>query len=224
MLPCPLKCNHTSFGMSLGDHYKTFSWLPSVCTYPLMFHRWSNYPWNSSNPILCLLDPRSKPPCSPPLSLPMIPAYISLPLTTIWHVQNWYLPLTRSGHAHTWLMVAHVHPGWSLQELILNMIQVTYPIKGLLVTPRYSLKLSITPDSFQIGHPNPTTMLLQKDYSSSLMCNSPIIKIRPWTNPIPKVMLSITYPETHPITRSTRNNKEGYTDTRSNLNACNYLK
>jgi hypothetical protein len=37
-------------------------------------------------------------------------------------------------------------------------------------------------------------------------------------------MLSTTYLETHPITRSTRNNKEGLTDIGFNLNACNYLK
>jgi hypothetical protein len=45
------------------------------------------------------------------------------------------------------LVVAHVHPGLSLQEPVLNMIQVTYPTGGLPVTPRYSLKLSVTPDT-----------------------------------------------------------------------------
>jgi hypothetical protein len=34
----------------------------------------------------------------------------------------------------------------------------------------------------------------------------------------------MTYPETHPIFRLSRNNKEGQTDTGFNLNACNYLK
>jgi hypothetical protein len=85
------------------------------------------------------------PPRSPPISLPVILAYTSLPHTTVWHVQNWSLPLTRLGRAHTWLVVAHVHPGWSLQESVLNMIQVTYPTRGQPITPRYSLKLPVTP-------------------------------------------------------------------------------
>jgi hypothetical protein len=59
----------------------------------------------------------------------------SRPCTTVWHIQNWSLPLTRSGHAHTWLVVAHVHPGWFLQEPVLNMIWVTYQTRRLSVTP-----------------------------------------------------------------------------------------
>jgi hypothetical protein len=98
-------------------------------------------------PLLCLVDPRNKSPHSPPISLAAIPAYTSLPCTTVWHIQNWSLPLTRLGRAHTWLMVAHGHPGWSLQEQVLNMIQVTYPTTGLPVTPRYSLKPLVTPDT-----------------------------------------------------------------------------
>jgi hypothetical protein len=38
MLPCPLNHIHTSFGVRSWDHYKTFPWLPSACTYPLRFH------------------------------------------------------------------------------------------------------------------------------------------------------------------------------------------
>jgi hypothetical protein len=102
------------------------------------------------------VDPKSNPPRSPPISLPTILAYTNLPHTTVWQVQNWSLPLTRLGRAHTWLMVAHVHPRWSLQELVLNMIQVTYPTRGLLVTPRYSLKLSVTPDTVS----KPVTQIL----------------------------------------------------------------
>jgi hypothetical protein len=146
MLPCLLKHNHTSFGVKPGDQYKTFPWLPSPCTYPLRFHRYSNYPLNSRDPLLCLVDPRSKSPCSPPVSLSANLVYTSLPHTTVWHIQNWSLSLTRSGHAHTWLMVVHVQPRWSLQESVLNMIQVTYQTRGLPVTPRYSLKLSVTPE------------------------------------------------------------------------------
>jgi hypothetical protein len=63
--------------------------------------------------------------------------------------------------------------------------------------------------SFQTGHPNLNTMLLQKDYPSSPCAIVQLIKIRPKAIPIPKAMLSMTYPETHPITRSIRNNKEG---------------
>jgi hypothetical protein len=103
-------------------------------------------PLNSRDPLLCHVDPKSNPSLSPPISLPTILAYTSLPRTTVWHVQNWSLPLTRLGRAHTWLVVAHVHPGWSLQEPVLNMIQVTYPTRGLPVTPRHSLKLPVTPD------------------------------------------------------------------------------
>jgi hypothetical protein len=147
MLPCTLKHNHTCFGVRPGDHYKTFLWLPSACTYPLRFHRKRNFLLNSRDPLLCLVDLRNKSPRSPPISLPAIPAYTSLSHTTVWHVQNWSLPLTRLGRVHTWLMVAHVHLGWSLQEPVLNMIQVTYPTKGLPVTPRYSLKPSVTPDT-----------------------------------------------------------------------------
>ena len=103
-------------------------------------------PLNSRDPLLCHVDPKSNPSRSPPISLPTIPAYTSLPRTTVCHVQNWSLPLTRLGRAHTWLVVAHVHPGWSLQEPVLNMIQVTYPTRGLPVTPRYSLKPLVTSD------------------------------------------------------------------------------
>jgi hypothetical protein len=84
------------------------------------------------------------------------PAYTSLPRTTVWHIQNWSRPLTRLGRVHTWLMVAHVRPGWSLQELILNMIQVTYPSRRQPVTPRYSLKLSVTLDTIS----KPVTQIL----------------------------------------------------------------
>jgi hypothetical protein len=156
------------------------------------------------------VDPRSNPPRSPPISLPTIPAYTSLPRTTIWHVQNWSLPLTRLGRAHTWLVVAHVHPGWSLQEPVLNMIQVRYSIRGLPVTPRYSIKPPVTPDTVS----KPVIQILTHccyrkiiDLPSYTIVR--LIKIRPTTNPIPKAMLSKTYPETHPITRSTMNNKEG---------------
>jgi hypothetical protein len=156
------------------------------------------------------VDPRNKFPRSPPISLPALPAYTSLPRTTIWHVQNWSLPLTRLGRAHTWLVVAHVHPGWSLQEPVLNMIQVTYPTRGLPVTPRYSLKPSITPDTVS----KPVTQTLTPCCYKNIIHLPPyaivwLIKIRPKTILIPKAMLSMTYPETHPITRSIRNNKEG---------------
>jgi hypothetical protein len=104
-------------------------------------------PLNFKDPLLCHVDPKSNPPRSPPISLPMTPAYTSFSHTTVWHVQNWSLPLTSLAHAHTWLVVAHVHPGWSLQEPVLNMIQVTYPTRELPVTSRHSLKLSITPDT-----------------------------------------------------------------------------
>jgi hypothetical protein len=155
------------------------------------------------------VDPKSNPPRSPPISLLVISAYTSLPHTTVWHVQNWSLPLTRLGHAHTWLVVAHVHPGWSLQEPVLNMIQVTYPTRGLPVTPRYSLKLSVTPDTVS---KLVTQILTPCCYKTIIHLPSyaivRLIKIRSTTNPIPKAMLSMTYLETHPITRSTRNNKE----------------
>jgi hypothetical protein len=156
------------------------------------------------------VDPKSNPPRSPLISLPTIPAYTGLPHTTIWHVQNWSLPLTRLGRAHTWLVVTHVHPEWSLLEPVLNMIQVTYPIRGLPVTPRYSLKLSVTPDTVS----KPITQILAPCCYKKIIHLPPyaivrLIKIRPKTIPISKTMLSMTYPETHPITKSTRNNKEG---------------
>jgi hypothetical protein len=168
------------------------------------------YPLNSRDPLLCHVDPNSNPYRSPPILLPMIPAYTSLPRTTVWHIQNWSLPLTRLGRAHTWLMVAHVHPGWSLQEPVLNMIQVTYPTRGLPVTPRHSLKLPVTLDTVS----KPATQILTPCcYKKIIHLPSYavvwLIKIRPTTNPIPKAMLSMTYPETHPITRLSRNNMEG---------------
>jgi hypothetical protein len=156
------------------------------------------------------VDLKSYPPRSPPISLPVIPAYTSLPRTTVWHVQNWSLRLTRLGHAHTWLVVAQVHPRWSLQEPVLNMIQVSYPTKGLPVTPRYSLKLLVTLDTVF----KPVTQILTPCYYRKII-HLPsysivwLIKIRSMTNPIPKAMLSMTYPETHPITRLSRNNMEG---------------
>jgi hypothetical protein len=169
--------------------------------------------------------PRSNPLHSPPISLPMILAYTRLPHTTIWHVQNWSLPLTRSGCAHTWLVVAHVHFRWSLQELVLNMTQVTYQTRGLPVTPRHSLKLSVT---LNIVSKPVTQILTPCCYKRIIHLPSSaivqLIQIRPRTNPIPKARLSMTYPETHPIFRLSRNNKEGKTDTGFNLNACNYQK
>jgi hypothetical protein len=87
------------------------------------------------------------PPRSPPISLPVIPVYTNVPRTTVWLAKNWSLPLTRLGRIHTLLVVAHVHPRWSLQEPVLNMIQVTYQTRRLPVTPRYSLKSSVTPDT-----------------------------------------------------------------------------
>jgi hypothetical protein len=154
--------------------------------------------------------PKSKSSRSPPISLPVILAYTNLPHTTVWHVQNRSLPFTRSGRAHTWLMVAHVHSGWSLQEQVLNMIQVRYPTGGLPVTPRYSLKVSVTSGTV-------SKLVIQIlppcCYKKIIHLPSCIIvwlfKIRPKTNPIPKVMLSMTYPETHLISRLSRNNKEG---------------
>jgi hypothetical protein len=147
---------------------------------------------------------------SPPMSFPTILAYTSLPRTTVWHVQNWSLPLTRSGHAHTWLVVAHVHPGWSLQEPVLHMMLVTYSTRGLSVTPRYSIKPTVTPDT--VSKPV-TQILIPCCYKKIIHLPSYVvvglIKIRPKTNRIPKAPLSRTYPETHPIPSSTRNNKEG---------------
>jgi hypothetical protein len=159
---------------------------------------------------MCLVDPRSNSPCSPPISLSVISAYTSLPHTTVWHVQNWSLPFTRSSHTHTWLMVAQVHPELSLQEPVLNMTQVTYQTRGLPVTSRYSLKLSVTLDTVS----KPVTQILTPCcYKKIIHIPScailRLIKIRPKTNPIPKAMLSMSYPETHPISRLSRNNKEG---------------
>jgi hypothetical protein len=156
------------------------------------------------------VDPRSNSPRSPPISLPMILAYTSLPHTTIWHVQNWSLSLTRSSCAHTWLVVSHVHPGWSLQEPILNMIQVTYQTRGLPVTPRYNLKQSVTLGTVSKLVTQILTPCCYKKIIHPPSCAIVrLIKIRPRTNPIPKAMLSMTYPKTHPITRLSRNDKEG---------------
>jgi hypothetical protein len=156
------------------------------------------------------VDLKSNPPHSPPISLLAIPTYTNIPRTTVWLVQNWSLLLTRLGCAHTFLMLAQVHPGWSLQESVLNMIQVTYPTRGLPVTLRYSLKLSVTLDTVF----KPVTQILtpccyRKIIHLPSYAIVQLIKIRPTTNPISKAMLSTTYPETHPITRPIRNNKEG---------------
>jgi hypothetical protein len=154
--------------------------------------------------------PKSKSPRSPPISLPAILAYTSLPQSTVWHIQNRSLPFTRSGYTHTWLVVAHVHPGWSVQEPVLNMIQVTYQTRGLSEIPRNSLKSLVTPNTVS----KPVTQILtpccyKKIIRLSTCAIVQLIKITPKTNPIPKVMLSMTYPETHSINRSIRNSKEG---------------
>jgi hypothetical protein len=102
------------------------------------------------------------------------------------------------------------------------MIRVTYQTKGLPVIPRYSLKLLVTPDTVSKPVTQTTPPCCYKNIihlPSRVIVQ--LIKIRPRMNPIPKAMLSMTYPETHPITRSTRNSKEGQTDTGFNLNACN---
>jgi hypothetical protein len=156
------------------------------------------------------VDPRSNSPRSPPISLMPIPVYTNLPHTTVWHIQNWSLPLTRSGRPHSWLVVAHVHPKWSLQESILNMIWVTYQTRGLSITPRNSLKLSVTSDTVS----KPVTKILTPCCYKKIIhllsyATVWLIKIGPRMNPIPKAMLSMTYPETHPVSRSTRNSKEG---------------
>jgi hypothetical protein len=156
------------------------------------------------------VDLKSNSPCSPPISLPMIQVYTNLSQATVWHVQNWSLPVTRSGRDHTWLMVAHVHPGWSLQEPALNMIQVAHQIRELPVTPRYSLKLSVTTDTVSKPVIQILTPCCYKKIIHHTTCAVvPLIKIRPRTNQIPKAMLSMTYPETHPISRLPRNDKEG---------------
>jgi hypothetical protein len=153
--------------------------------------------------------PRNKSPRSPLISLLTVPVYTSLPRTTVWHVQNWSLPLTRLGRDNTWFVVAHVHPEWSLQEPVLNMIQVMYPTRGLPVTPRYSLKPSVTPDTvFKLVTRTLTSYCYKKIIHLPPCVVVPLIKIRPRINPISKAMLSMTYPETHPTTRSIRNNKE----------------
>jgi hypothetical protein len=171
------------------------------------------------------VDTRSNSPRSPPISLPMILTYTSLPHTTVWHIQNWSLPPTRSSRAHSWLVVAHIQSGWSLQELVLNMIQVTYPTRGLPVTPRYSLKPLVTLDTVSKSITQILPPCCYKNIIHLPSCAIVwLIKIRPKTNPIPKAMLSMTSLETHLISRSTRNNKEGETDTWFNLNARNYLK
>jgi hypothetical protein len=82
--------------------------------------------------------------------------------------------------------------------------------RGLLVTPRNSLKLSVTPDIVS----KLVTQILTPYCYKNIIHLPPcaivwLLKIRPKTYPIPKAMLSMTYPKTHPITRSTRNNKEG---------------
>jgi hypothetical protein len=155
------------------------------------------------------MDPRCKIPYSPSISLPAILAYTRLPRTIVSHIRNWFLPLTRSGRAHIWIVVAYVHPRWSLQEPVLNMIQVTYQIRRLPVTPRYSLKSSVIPDTVS----KPVTQILTPcSYKKLIHLPScaivQLIKIRPRKIPIPKAILSMTYLKTHPITRSTRNNKE----------------
>jgi hypothetical protein len=156
------------------------------------------------------VDPKSKSLLSPPISLPAILMYTSLPCATVCHVQNWSLPLTRLGCAHTWLMVAHVHLGWSLQEPVLKMIRVTYQTRGLLVTPRYSLKPSVTLDTISKPVTQIQTPCCYKKIIHLPSCAIVwLIKIRQKRNPIPKAMLSMTYPETHSISRSTKNSKEG---------------
>jgi hypothetical protein len=129
------------------------------------------HPLNSRGRLLCHVDPKSNPSRSPLISLPTILAYTSLPRTTVCHIQNWSLPLTRLGRAHTWLVVTHVHPGWSLQKPVLNMIQVTYPTRGLPVTPRHSLKLSVNPDTVS----KPVTQILTS------WCYKKIIHLPPYT-------------------------------------------
>jgi hypothetical protein len=75
-------------------------------------------------------------------------------------------------------MMAQVDPGWSLQELILNTIHVTYQAGGLLITPRHNLKLPVNRWA-----PFPTRLLeyyhhvATKGYPPSLMCNSSINQI-----------------------------------------------
>jgi hypothetical protein len=165
--------------------------------------------WTLEIPSLCLVDPKSKSSRSPPIWLPVILVYTSLSRTTVWYVQNWSLPLTMLGCAHSWLVVAHVHSGWSLQEPVLNMIQVTYQTRWLSVTSRNSLKLSVTPNTVS----KPVTQILTPCYYKKIIhlpscAIVELIKIKPMINPNPKAMQSMTYLEIHPITRSTRNSME----------------
>jgi hypothetical protein len=82
--------------------------------------------------------------------------------------------------------------------------------RGPPVTPRNSFKLSVTPNTIS----KPVTQILTRYCYNKIIHLSPcaivwLIKIRPKTYPISKAMLNMTYPETDPITRSTRNNKKG---------------
>jgi hypothetical protein len=133
---------------------------------------------------VCLVEPKSKIPSFTTHLTPDDFGVYILPHTTIWHVQNLSLPLTRLGGAHTWLVVGHVHPRWSLQESVLNMIQVTYPTRGLSVTPRYSLKLSVIPDTVS----KPVTQILVPCCYKKMIHLSPcaivrLIKIKTKDNP-----------------------------------------
>jgi hypothetical protein len=88
-----------------------------------------------------------------------IPAFLTTLIDTyktdLYHLLGQLTPILARGG--TW-------SSWSLQESFLNMIQVTYQTRGQSVTSR----------KFQTGHPNPNTMLLHKDHTSSLICNSSI--------------------------------------------------
>jgi hypothetical protein len=150
---------YTSYGVWPRDHYNAFPWLPPISTCSLKFYHKGNC--NHSplyTPSSALWFQGVNCPWSPHISIPTLLTYI--PPSSHHHLActNWYVPLTRLGRAHTWLMMTNVHPWWLIQEPVLNMIQVTYQTRQLLLTHRHSLNLSVNPQT-QFSNLSPKSYL-----------------------------------------------------------------
>jgi hypothetical protein len=108
--------------------------------------------------------------------------------------------LSHGGTCSSWVITPRTGP----------MIWVTYQTRGLLVTPRNSVKPSVAPDTVSKLVTQTIAPCCYKKIIHLPWCAIVrLIKIRPKTNPIPIAMLSMAYLDTHPITRSTRNNMDG---------------
>jgi hypothetical protein len=123
---------HTSFGVRLGDHYKTFQWLPLTC----------NVPIEVSLEVL----PTTKPPRAPSCAIRVL-AITASPT----HLQL-------DGLSYNSILATDWYAKTSLYHILSQAVPIQdlgmITIQGLPATTRHNPKLpATTRHSSQTGHP-----------------------------------------------------------------------